>query len=108
MRNLQVSFKNINSELPVSISLSGNLTTASAMDFKRDLLKVVAETSTDCHIDITTLNQMDATGVNALAMAHKATQTKGTKLVIVSSEDNPAEEFLYLSKFDKYFNFQRA
>lgn len=108
MRNLQVNLTNINSELPTTISLTGSLTSVSAMDFKRDLLQIVEETPADCHVDISTLSQMDVTGVNALAMAHKAAQRKGTKLIIISSDTNPADEFLHLSKFNRYFNFQNA
>ena len=108
MRNLQVNFKNIDSELPISIALSGKLTSASAMDFKKDILKLIEKNVNDCHVDISDLEQMDVTGVNALAMAHKAAERSGRKLILVSTDANPAEEFLCLSKFNRYFNFKRA
>lgn len=108
MRNLQVKFRNLRNQQPISISLSGNLTTKSAIDFKNDLLQVMNDNDQDCHLDLTSLEALDVTGVNALAMAHKVAQRSGRKFVIVSKDYNPAEEFLHLTKFSNYFNFQRA
>lgn len=108
MKNLQVNFTNVNNSQPLAISLSGNLTSKSAIDFKRDLLNVMEEKRNDCYLDITNLNQLDVTGVNALAMAHKTAQRIGKKLVIVSSGSDAAYEFLHLTKFVNYFNFKRA
>ncbi len=108
MKNLQVQFQNVYTDKPLSIKLDGRLTSLSAMDFKRDLVNLIEEINQDCHLDISSLSQMDATGVNALAVAHKTAERKGTKLVLLSNEENPASEFLHLTKFANYFNFQRA
>lgn len=108
MRNLQVNFKNLNSNQPLSISLSGNLTSKSAIEFKSNLLKVLEEKRNDCYLNISALNQLDVTGVNALAMAHKTAQALGKKFYIVTSGSDAAYEFLHLTKFINYFNFKRA
>lgn len=108
MRNLQVTFKKTENTGPLALTLEGNLTSASAIDFKRDLITLIGEHKKDCHVNISDLKQMDVTGVNALAMAHKAATKIGKQLVIVSSDQNPAEEFLHLTKFQQYFTFHRA
>lgn len=108
MKNLNVSFKNIENNLPLSVTVGGKLTAASAMYFKNDLVELIASSQKDCHLDISELKQLDVTGVNALAIAHKTAMRNGNKFIIRSTTANPAEEFLHLSKFNKYFTFQRA
>lgn len=108
MKNLQVEYSNVNNNMPISVSLRGNLTSKSAIDFKKDLLQAINQSKSDCYLNITELQQLDVTGVNALAMAHKSAQRIGRKLVIISSESNPADEFLHLTKFSNYFNFKIA
>lgn len=108
MKNLQVQVQNAQAGKPLSIKLDGRLTSMSAMDFKRDLVHLMNDVNQDCHVDISTLSQMDVTGVNALAVAHKAAERNGNRLVLLSTEENPASEFLHLTKFKNYFNFQRA
>lgn len=108
MRNLQVSFNNLDNNQPITISLAGRLTAMNAINFKNDLLNILVENSKDCYIDISELIAMDATGVNALVMAHKNISTTGSKMYIISTDENPANEFLHLTKFNSYLNMVRA
>lgn len=108
MRNLQVNFENLDNNKELTVSLNGRLTSMNAMNFKRDLLAIIKEKKEDCYINISELQAMDVTGVNALAMAHREAVHQDTKMYIVSNQENPAMEFLHLTKFNQYFNFQRA
>ena len=108
MKNLNVSFKNIENNLPISVALGGSLTSASAMNFRKEIVELIASSQKDCYLDISELNQLDVTGVNALAIAHKTAKRNGKKFIIKSTSAHPAEEFLHLSKFNRYFTFQRA
>ncbi len=103
-----VDFKNLDNQEAILISLTGGLVSKSAMDFKRDIINLVEDNAKDCYINISNVEAMDVSGVNALAMVHKATERAGNKLVIVSSDANPADEFLMLTKFNEYLNFARA
>ena len=108
MRNLQVSFKGKENNEALSISLEGHLTSMSAINFKRDLLHMLNERETDCYIDISKLDAMDLSGVNAITIAHKQLETDNRKMYLVSNSENPAMEFLHLTKFNRYLNFLRA
>jgi len=108
MKNLQVNFSNLESAEPLRVTLEGYLTSMSAIDFKKDLLSIIEERNTDCYIDISSLQRMDITGVNALAMAHKSAIRNGQKIVLICKEEHPTKEIMLLTKFNQYFNFQRA
>ncbi len=108
MRNLEVNFGLDNNTDHIEVSLQGNLTSASAIDFKNDLVSLIEEERRNCRINISKLDNMDVTGVNALAMAYKAAYRLGKDFVIQSSEDNPAEEFLNLTKFQQVFKVLRT
>ncbi len=104
MKNLQVQFVNKQDESMLSLALSGNLTAVSAIEFKKDLLEMINAQKTDCAIDISELRALDLAGVNALALAHKTTQYYGKQLTILTTRENPADEFLHLTKFNRVFN----
>lgn len=108
MRNLQINFENLESQNPISVKLNGHLTSMNAINFKRDLLQLMKENNSDCVINISELNAMDVSGVNALVMAHREAQATNKNMYIVSDSNNPAMEFLHLTKFSNYLNFRRA
>jgi len=108
LKNLKVEFKNIASSEARKVILAGNLTSMDAIEFKRSLLQTMLKDGKDYFIDITNLDAIDVTGVNALAMAHKKAERAGFKAVILSSVENPAEEFLHLTKFKNILNFEKA
>lgn len=108
MKNLKIEFKNIASSEAKKVILAGNLTSMDAIEFKKSLLKNMHQESKDYFIDITQLNAVDVTGVNALVMAHKKAERAGYKAVILSSIENPADEFLHLTKFKNILNFKKV
>lgn len=108
MKNLKVEFKNIAASEAKKVILAGNLTSMDAIEFKRSLLNSMQKDSKDYLIDISNLDAIDVTGVNALAMAHKKAERSGFKAVILSSVENPADEFLHLTKFKNILNFKKA
>lgn len=108
MRNLQIKFNNLENQEPMSVKLNGHLTSMNAINFKKDLLRIITEKQTDCFINISELDAMDVSGVNALVMAHREVESKQRKMFIVSDSDSPAMEFLHLTKFSNYLNFKRA
>ena len=107
MKNLQVNF-GLNHADHIEVSLQGNLTSAGAMNFKTDLVNLIEEERRNCRIDITKLDNMDIAGVNALAIAYKTAHRLGKDIIIESSDVNPAEEFLNLTKFQRVFKMQRT
>ncbi len=92
----------------VVLSVRGSLTSSNALSFKETVMNLIHTECKDCHIDISQVNALDLTGVNALVIAHSKTQEIGKQLVILSSASNPAEELLYLTQFIDVFQFQRA
>jgi len=108
MNTLQLDYKSVGEDLPLSIVLKGDLTSLDAIKCKEELMKLIDGRSTDSFLDISNVSEMDVAGLNALLAAHKVAQRNGSKLVIVSSENNPADEFLHLSKFNRYFNLRRG
>lgn len=108
MKNLNVQITHPQFQ-KMAISLEGKLTSADAVRFKSKVLNLMtASRPAECTIDISGLSQMDLTGVNALAMAHRNCQALGSTLYILSSDDKPAEEFLHLTKFRSILNFRSA
>lgn len=90
------------------MALSGSLTAVRAMQFRQDLILMLQERQVNCTIDISDLVALDLAGVNALALAHSTTQSYGKALTIVSNADNPADEFLHLTKLNKVIDFKRS
>jgi len=108
LKNLKIEFKNIAASEARKVTLAGNLTSMDAIEFKRSLLHTMQKDTKDYFIDITELKSIDVTGVNALAMAHKKAERAGFKAIILSSAENPADEFLHLTKFKNILNFQKS
>lgn len=108
MDSSKFSIERNNSTERTVLSLKGNLTSMNAINFKKELLDVIEVDNKDCHIDISGIDSMDLTGVNALAVAHSKSKALGSEMVIISSIANPAEELLFLTKFIDVFTFQRA
>ncbi len=104
--NFKVETKNTTER--VLLSVKGNLTSSNALSFKETVMGLLHTEGKDCHIDISQVDALDLTGVNALVVAHSKTQEMGRELVILSSASNPAEELLYLTQFIDVFQFQRA
>jgi len=109
MKNLQVTFENLNTpNLPITLHLSGRLNEMNAFDFKNDLLKIVEVQKSDCVLDISKLSSMDIIGMNALAIAHKRLDEKGSKLTIINKANSQIDRVLHLTKFDRVLNLTRA
>ncbi len=108
MKNLKVEFKNIASTEAKKVILAGNLTSMDAIEFKKSLLNKMQDEAKDYFIDISNIEAIDVTGVNALAMAHKKAERAGFKTIILSSVENPSDEFLHLTKFKNILNFKKA
>lgn len=91
-----------------SIELTGHLITMDAINFKTELLNLISNQTTALEINLEGLSALDVTGLNALAMAHKKMKQKGLTLTILNKPESPANEFLHLTKFSKYFNLEVA
>lgn len=109
MNHLQVTFNGINSnENSVQVALEGSLNNMNAINFKQDLLKILEEERTDCEVNIENLDSIDITGLNALAMAHRNLEKQGRRLTVVSKAFDQIDEFLHITKFNRFLNIQRA
>lgn len=109
MNHLQVTFNaanQINAEF--NVSLEGELNNMNAINFKKDLLRLVSTENTDCTVNIEKLSAIDLTGLNALAMAHRSLEKTGKKLTVVCRKEDPIDHFLHLTKFNRFLNLQRA
>lgn len=94
MKNLQVTFNNVENNQPLTISLAGTLTINNAMNFKHDLLNIVRGLEKDCYIDITSLFKIDENGLNALMSAKRNLEMTGNKLYILSTDSNKLNTIL--------------
>lgn len=94
MKNLQVTFNNVENNQPLTISLAGTLTINNAMNFKRDLLNIVRGLEKDCYIDITGLFKIDENGLNALMSAKRNLEMTGNKLYVLSTDSNKLNTIL--------------
>ncbi len=109
MKHLHVTFNGTNkNQNAVHIALEGSLNTMNAINFKKDLLNHLETEKTDCEINIEKLNAIDITGLNALAMAHRNLEKQGRKLTVISRAFEQIDEFLHITKFDRFLNVQRA
>ena len=108
MKNSQLVVKKCNESSNTKLLLKGHLTSINAISFKEELLEVIDSERSDCHLDISGIEALDLTGVNALAVANRKIKSIGKKFVIISSASSPAEELLHLTKFVDVFTFKRA
>lgn len=109
MRNLQVTFKNLeNQSESLQVNLVGRLNEMNAIDFKQDLMRILKNRNSDCQINIQSLTALDVIGVNALAMAHRELELKGMNLSIVSKKESEVDRAFRMTKFDRILNLVRA
>lgn len=109
MNHLEVNFNPENRAVNyLSVALAGRLNNMNAINFKKDLLRLIDLEKKDCTVNIEKLDSIDLTGLNALAMAHKSLEGDGRKLTIVCKKEDPIDNFLHLTKFNRYLNLQRA
>ncbi len=109
MNHLEVIF-NSATQTPndVSVSLAGALNSMNAINFKKDLIRILSSKNANCIVNIKALKSIDLTGLNALVMAHKNLAQKGKQLTVVCDKENAVDQFLHLTKFNRYLNIQRA
>lgn len=107
MNNLQVQFPQPGKDNN-TILLFGDFNTIEAMHFKVDLINFISSNQADFVLDITEINNMDLTALNALIIAQKEVYKKGYKFTIKTSSDSPIFELLHLTKFDRHLNLKIA
>ena len=109
MNHLEVNFNITNNYTNhLSVILAGTLNNMNAINFKKDLLRLISVENKNCTVNIEKLNTIDLTGLNALVAAHKTLQMNGHELTVVYKEENPINELLQLPKFNRYINLKRA
>jgi len=109
MKHLEVTFNGTNkNQNSVHVALEGSLNNMNAINFKKDLLRIIETEKTDCEVNIEKLETIDITGLNALAMAHRNLEKQGRTLTVVSSAFDQIDEFLHVTKFNRFLNIQRA
>jgi len=109
MKNLQITFENLETQNGlITVNLTGRLNEMNAIDFKKDLLKILEDKNSNCLLDITLLSSMDIIGINAIVMAHRALEKKGKTLSIISEKESTVDRAFHLTKFDRILNLKRA
>ncbi len=108
MNHLEVIVNNHPLTTNFDVALKGDLNNMNAINFKKDLLRMVQNEYQNCTVNITQLNSIDLTGLNALVMAHRSLESKGKELTIVCNQKDQIDQFLKLTKFDLHLNLMRA
>ena len=88
------------------LSLEGALKSADAIKLKPKLLERIKASNKAYTIDISSVDDIDITGLNSLVIAKKYSNQMGQDLTILANKDNPIFELVHLTKFGEFMDIQ--
>lgn len=104
MKSFNYTITNHPASISCRIKLTGHLTAANAIHFKEQMCKHMDVFGSSLTLDLTELEDLDLTGLNALLISKRTFSRSGKKIHCSFENNSAVNRYIKLTKFEKFLN----